>query len=188
MFMKHALRNSLVGIVTVVGLAFISCLGGAMVTETIFNIPGLGLLMNSSISMRDFVTTQGCVLVCALFITLMNLLTEISYVFIDPRIKAQYENAGRRRRKVTVAAPAAGQEGDAAPPGELHGVEERRGLDGGGAFPERGELRVHVVRPAGHGLHGRRAQVGRHGRLDDAPCGRFDEVGVLADEKVYVRV
>jgi len=111
---RHALKNALIPVVTLIGVLTGCSVTGSIIIETIFNIPGLGLLIYKSISNKDFITVQGCVLVCALFITLMNLLTEISYVFIDPRIKAQYENAGRRRRKVTVAAPAAGQEGGSA--------------------------------------------------------------------------
>ena len=72
---------------------------GAIIVETIFNIPGLGTLMNSSISSKDYITVQGCVLICAFIVTTMNLLTDIAYAFIDPRIKAQYAAAGTSRKR-----------------------------------------------------------------------------------------
>ena len=88
---KHTLKNALIPIITVVGMNLGLSMTGSVLCETIFNIPGLGLLMNSSISMRDFITTQGCVLVCAFIISFMNLLTDLCYAFVDPRIKAQYK-------------------------------------------------------------------------------------------------
>ncbi len=98
---KHTLKNALIPIITVVGMNLGLSMTGSVLCETIFNIPGLGLLMNSSISMRDFITTQGCVMICAFIISGMNLITDLCYAFVDPRIKAQYRSAGRRaaRRK-----------------------------------------------------------------------------------------
>ena len=96
---KHTLKNALIPIITVVGMNLGLSMTGSVLCETIFNIPGLGLLMNSSISMRDFVTTQGCVLVCAFIISFMNLLTDLCYAFVDPRIKAQYKSPGKKPAK-----------------------------------------------------------------------------------------
>ncbi len=90
---KHTLKNALIPIITVVGMNLGLSMTGSVLCETIFNIPGLGLLMNSSISQRDFITTQGCVLICAFIISGMNLLTDLCYAFVDPRIKAQYKSA-----------------------------------------------------------------------------------------------
>lgn len=95
---NHTLKNALIPILTVVGMNFGLSMTGSVICETIFNIPGLGLLMSSSISQRDFITTQGCVLICAFIVCLMNLLTDLCYAFVDPRIKAQYGG----KRKTTV--------------------------------------------------------------------------------------
>ena len=94
---NHTLKNALIPILTVVGMNFGLSMTGSVICETIFNIPGLGLLMSSSISQRDFITTQGCVLICAFIVCLMNLLTDLCYAFVDPRIKAQY--GGKRKTK-----------------------------------------------------------------------------------------
>jgi peptide/nickel transport system permease protein len=94
---KHTLKNALIPILTVVGMNFGLSMTGSVICETIFNIPGLGLLMSSSISTRDFITTQGCVLICAFIVCSVNLLTDLCYAFVDPRIKAQYKNTGKRK-------------------------------------------------------------------------------------------
>ncbi len=95
---KHTLKNALIPILTVVGMNFGLSMTGSVICETIFNIPGLGLLMSSSISQRDFITTQGCVLICAFIVSSMNLITDLCYAFVDPRIKAQYGSNGRRKK------------------------------------------------------------------------------------------
>jgi len=88
---RHALKNALIPIITVVGLAFGSLLGGAVITESIFNIPGVGRLMVDSIAARDFPVVQGGVLFIALMFSVINLLVDILYAFVDPRIKSQYK-------------------------------------------------------------------------------------------------
>jgi peptide/nickel transport system permease protein len=87
MFTKHAMRNALVGIVTVVGLAFISCLGGAAVTESIFNIPGIGKLTLNSVMRRDYEVVQAVVLVVSLLNVLCTLILDLLYGLIDPRVR-----------------------------------------------------------------------------------------------------
>lgn len=82
----HAFRNALIPIITTVGLQFGNLLGGAMLTETIFSIPGLGRLMVDSIKTRDFPMVQGAVLFIAIAFTLVNLLVDILYAYVDPRI------------------------------------------------------------------------------------------------------
>ncbi len=99
---KHTLKNALIPILTVVGMNFGLSMTGSVICETIFNIPGLGLLMASSISQRDFITTQGCVLVCAFIVCVMNLLTDLCYALVDPRIKAQYKNTGKSIKKRSI--------------------------------------------------------------------------------------
>lgn len=84
---KHALKNALLPVVTVVGLQFATLLGGAVVTETIFSWPGLGRLAVTAILTRDFPVVQGTILVAALTFITINLLVDLVYALLDPRIK-----------------------------------------------------------------------------------------------------
>jgi peptide/nickel transport system permease protein len=86
---KHALRNALVPTVTVIGISFAVLISGAVVVETVFNIPGLGRLVVSAVSRRDYPVVQGVVLVIAGIYMLVNLLVDLSYLVIDPRVKYQ---------------------------------------------------------------------------------------------------
>jgi ABC-type dipeptide/oligopeptide/nickel transport system permease component len=85
--LKHAFRNSLIPIVTVLGLQFGAVLTGAVITETIFAWPGVGRLLIQSIGARDYPTVQGCVLLIAASYVSMNLLVDVLYGFLDPRIR-----------------------------------------------------------------------------------------------------
>ena len=87
----HALRNALIPIVTVIGLQFGALLGGAIMAETIFAIPGLGRLMIDAIKQRDYPVVQGSVLFVAITFSLVNLLIDVIYGFIDPKIRAKYK-------------------------------------------------------------------------------------------------
>jgi ABC-type dipeptide/oligopeptide/nickel transport system permease component len=84
---KHAFRNALIPIITIVGLQFGGMLGGAIVTETIFAWPGIGRLVITAISQRDFPVVQGTVFVIALLFALTNLLVDILYVVVNPKIQ-----------------------------------------------------------------------------------------------------
>jgi peptide/nickel transport system permease protein len=84
---RHALPNALVPIVTVVGLQFGALLAGAIVTETIFSWPGLGRLTVSAISNRDYALVQGCLLSIGLTYVLVNLLTDVAYRWVNPRMR-----------------------------------------------------------------------------------------------------
>jgi len=84
---RHALRNALNPVLTVVGLQFGSLLAGAIVTETIFGWPGLGRLTLSAISNRDYALVQGCILAVGLTYVLVNLLTDAAYAIVDPRMR-----------------------------------------------------------------------------------------------------
>ena len=88
---KHALKNAMLPVVTAVGLDFGMLLGGAILTETIFALPGLGRFMVDSIRTRDLPVIQGGVLILAFVFSFVNLLVDILYAFIDPRIKSQYK-------------------------------------------------------------------------------------------------
>jgi len=85
--LRHAFRNSLIPIVTVLGLQFGAVLTGAVITETIFAWPGVGRLLIQSISFRDYPLVQGCILLIAITYVAMNLLTDLAYGFLDPRIR-----------------------------------------------------------------------------------------------------
>ncbi len=84
---KHALRNAMIPILTLVGLQFGALLAGAIVTETIFSWPGIGRLTVSAISNRDYALVQGCILAVGLTYVLVNLLTDILYMVVNPRIR-----------------------------------------------------------------------------------------------------
>ena len=84
---RHALPNALVPIVTVVGLQFGALLAGTIVTETIFSWPGLGRLTVSAINNRDYALVQGCLLSIGLTYVLVNLLTDLAYRWVNPRIR-----------------------------------------------------------------------------------------------------
>ena len=84
---KHALKNALISVVTVVGLQLGGLLGNTIITETLFALPGVGRLMIDSIFSRDFFVVQGVILVTATAYVLINLGVDMLYVFIDPRIR-----------------------------------------------------------------------------------------------------
>ncbi|CBL28025.1 ABC-type dipeptide/oligopeptide/nickel transport systems, permease components [Fretibacterium fastidiosum] len=91
--MRHMMRNALIPIVTAVGLQFGHLLGGAMLTETIFSWPGLGRLMVDSIKSKDMPLVLGSVIFLAVMFSVVNLVVDIIYAFVDPRIKSQYQKA-----------------------------------------------------------------------------------------------
>ena len=87
---SHALRNALIPIITSAGGIFGSLMGGALVIETVFGIPGLGMYMVSSINNRDYPCIQGGVICIAIAFGFLMLFIDLIYAFVDPRIKAQY--------------------------------------------------------------------------------------------------
>ena len=93
----HGLRNALIPVATQAGTSFGMQLGGAIVAESVFSIPGIGTYMMNSISSRDYPAIQGSVIFVAVVFSLVMLLVDLVYAFIDPRIKAKY--AGKKRKK-----------------------------------------------------------------------------------------
>jgi peptide/nickel transport system permease protein len=85
---RHALRNAIIPVMTLVGLQFGALLAGAIVTETIFSWPGIGRLTVSAISNRDYALVQGCILAVGLTYVLVNLLTDLLYTVANPRIRS----------------------------------------------------------------------------------------------------
>ncbi len=96
--MSHALPNALIPIVTVLGMQFGHGMGGAIISEQVFSIPGIGMLMTNAIGNLDYPVVQGGVLMIALCFSIVNLVIDILYAFIDPRIKAQYSSKKRIRK------------------------------------------------------------------------------------------
>ncbi len=84
---KHAVKNAMLPVITVIGLNFGLLLAGAILTETVFSWPGIGRYVVKAVGMRDYPAVQGCVLFFALMFVVVNLITDVLYIFIDPRIK-----------------------------------------------------------------------------------------------------
>jgi peptide/nickel transport system permease protein len=85
--LRHALRNAFLPVVTVIGLNFGLLLGGAVLTETIFSWPGLGRYVVDSLMARDYAAVQGCILVFSLIMAVSNLMVDLVYILLDPRIR-----------------------------------------------------------------------------------------------------
>jgi peptide/nickel transport system permease protein len=85
--MRHALRNALIPVITVIGLQFGNLLGGAVVIEQIFGLPGIGWMILTAINQRDYPVVQGGVLFVAVAFVLVNLLVDLLYAYVDPRIR-----------------------------------------------------------------------------------------------------
>ncbi len=85
--MLHALRNALIPVMTIVGISFAHMLGGAIVIETVFNLPGMGRLLVQSVTRRDFPVVQGAVMTVAAIQVLIMLLLDVLYVYVDPRVR-----------------------------------------------------------------------------------------------------
>ena len=87
LLIRHALKNALIPTVTVLGIQFGALLGGAIIIETIFAFPGIGTMMLTAVNQRDFPVVQGVTLVVAIAFTLTNLLVDILYTWLNPRIR-----------------------------------------------------------------------------------------------------
>lgn len=87
---QHMLRNALIPIITIAGLQFGSLLSGAILTETVFSWPGIGRLTVEAIKMKDLPTVLGCVVFLSVMFSFVNLIVDILYAYVDPRIKSRY--------------------------------------------------------------------------------------------------
>lgn len=94
---RHALKNALIPIITTIGFQFGILVSGSVIVETIFSFPGLGTLMLNAITNRDYPVIQGCVIVLAALICVINLVVDLAYGFVDPRIMAQM-TAGKKKK------------------------------------------------------------------------------------------
>jgi peptide/nickel transport system permease protein len=86
---KHAMRNALIPIVTIIGIETGSLLSGAVLTETVFSLPGVGTSLVQAILARDYPVIQGFTLVIAIIFVVVNLIVDFSYAYLDPRIRLE---------------------------------------------------------------------------------------------------
>jgi len=101
---KHILPNALIPILTSLGASLANSIGGSIVLERLFAFPGLGLYMSSAIGGRDYPIVRGCVIIIAAFTAIVMLLVDLSYAYVDPRVKAQFINSTKRKGKIRVEA------------------------------------------------------------------------------------
>jgi peptide/nickel transport system permease protein len=94
----HALKNAMIPIITVVGIQFGQLLGGSVLVETVFSIPGIGRYMIDAIKARDYPIVQGSVLFLAACFSFVNLGVDVLYSFVDPRMRTMFEHKGRSRK------------------------------------------------------------------------------------------
>ena len=94
---KHMLPNALIPIITVIGGSFSGIIAGTVVIEQVFSRPGVGTYLTQAITNRDFPIIRGCVIILAIFTSVMMLLVDLAYAVVDPRIKAQYAGQSRKR-------------------------------------------------------------------------------------------
>ena len=91
---KHGLKNALIPIITAIGLQMSLVITGSVLAETVFSWPGIGRLVYESISKRDTPMVTGSIIMCSIFMCIINLVVDLIYAFFDPRIKAQYSKKG----------------------------------------------------------------------------------------------
>ena len=95
---RHALGNALIPVLTSLGQHLGGALGGSILVETIFTVPGMGILMKEAIAGFDYPLVQGCVLVLSFIMCMMNLLTDLAYGIVDPRVRDQYRGGKKKKR------------------------------------------------------------------------------------------
>jgi peptide/nickel transport system permease protein len=96
---KHALPNALIPVITITGTSFGALLGGNVLTETIFTIPGIGYYMVKAVNNRDYPCVQGSVLMLSLAFSIIMIITDLALAYTDPRIKAQFIHAEKKKKK-----------------------------------------------------------------------------------------
>ena len=94
---KHALKNALIPILTVLGSTLGNALGGSVTVEAVFAWPGVGRLMIDAINQRDVNLACGCIVLTTIITSVILLLIDVAYAFVDPRIKAQYVKGGKKK-------------------------------------------------------------------------------------------
>ena len=86
---RHAFRNALIPVITIIGGSVAGLIGGSVILENMFNLPGIGQQMVNALSNRDYPLVQGCVLVFSIFVMLVNLIVDLTYKLIDPRVEIE---------------------------------------------------------------------------------------------------
>lgn len=99
---KHIFKNALIPIVTNMGSQFASVLGGTITTETVFAIPGLGKMLREALTSRDYPQIRGTVIMLAVMVCVINLIVDLVYTYIDPRIRAEFVGGNKRAKKKAV--------------------------------------------------------------------------------------
>ena len=95
---KHALKNALIPIITVIGTQMGRTLGGSVVTENVFSWPGVGRLTIEAVKQRDTTTVTGCIIMSVIMISVVQLLVDLAYAFVDPRLRSQYASASKKKK------------------------------------------------------------------------------------------
>ncbi len=98
---KHAFRNAIIPVMTIVGLQFGRMLGGSAITEIVFSVPGLGNLIISAIKVKNAPLVQGGILFMAVVMSMCNLLVDVLYAYVDPRIRSQYVSGKSKKKTVS---------------------------------------------------------------------------------------
>lgn len=99
---KHALRNALIPVLTMMGMQMGAALAGSILVETIFTVPGMGILLKEAISNQDYPVVEGVLIFMSFFMAVMNLLTDIAYGLVDPRVYEQISGGKSRAKKAVV--------------------------------------------------------------------------------------
>lgn len=102
--LRHVIPNGMIPVIQVLGNGLGAAMAGALVVEKVFSIPGLGVYLTNAVSQRDYPVVQSCVLVLALIFSLIMLLVDLAFAFVDPRIKAQYEGHSKAKKKKVIEA------------------------------------------------------------------------------------
>lgn len=108
--LKHELPNALIPIITTIGGSLAHGMGGALVIESVFSIPGLGLYITNSINNRDYPAVQGTIVFFSIMFSVIMLLVDLAYAAADPRIKAAFSNSAQRKKKVKATAAVSEEE------------------------------------------------------------------------------
>ena len=98
---KHALKNALIPVLTMMGMHLGGAMGGSILVETIFTVPGIGTLMKQAIFNQDYPLVEGCVIFVSFIMSMLMLLTDLAYAAVDPRVRDQMSGGKKKRKKTT---------------------------------------------------------------------------------------
>ena len=98
---KHALNNALIPVLTMLGMHLSGCVAGSILIETIFTVPGMGVLMRTAIASFDYPLVQGCIIITSMCVAVLSLLTDLAYAIVDPRVHDQMSGGKKKKKKKT---------------------------------------------------------------------------------------